>query len=82
LYQKLYRFLIPYNIRFIQASSTAKMAPILNNQAAWIKASKAYPLEVGPGPQPDPAEDEVVIKVAYAAANPLDWRVRRPFYPR
>ncbi|OKL57463.1 hypothetical protein UA08_06933 [Talaromyces atroroseus] len=52
------------------------MAPILKNEAAWLRASGAYPLEIGPGPQPDPAEDEVVIKVSYAAANPLDWRLQ------
>lgn len=56
-------------------NSNNNMAPILDNEAAWIKAFKAYPLEVGPGPQPDPTENEVVIKVAYAAANPLDWKV-------
>lgn len=55
------------------------MAPNFDNEAAWLESSKAHPLKVGPGPKPDPAEDEVVIKVAYAAVNPLDWKVRLPF---
>ncbi|EED21997.1 zinc binding dehydrogenase, putative [Talaromyces stipitatus ATCC 10500] len=49
------------------------MAPILDNEAAWLE-SLGHPLKVGPGPQPDPADDEVVIIVAYAAVNPLDWK--------
>ncbi len=36
----------------------------------------ANPLKIGPGPTPDPQDDEVVIKVAYAAVNPTDWGVR------
>jgi NADPH:quinone reductase-like Zn-dependent oxidoreductase len=53
------------------------MSPILDNEAAWLDSPSAYPLRVGPGPQPDPADDEVVIKVAYGAVNPLDWKVSR-----
>lgn len=45
------------------------------NEAAWIMAEKAKEMEVKEGPAPDPAADEVVIKVAYAAINPSDWRV-------
>jgi NADPH:quinone reductase-like Zn-dependent oxidoreductase len=52
------------------------MASTLKNQAAWIPAAKANPLKVGPGPTPNPSENEVVIKVAYAAVNPADWKVR------
>ena len=52
-----------------------KMATALKNEAAWITAAKARPLQVGPGPNPDPADYEVVIKVAYAAVNPTDWKV-------
>ncbi|CZR68146.1 related to oxidoreductase [Phialocephala subalpina] len=50
------------------------MAQITNNKAAWIPFEKAKYLEVGPGPTPDPGENEVVIKVAYAAVNPSDWK--------
>jgi NADPH:quinone reductase-like Zn-dependent oxidoreductase len=47
----------------------------ITNRAAWLQEEKANPLVVGAGPTPDPSEDEVVIKVAYAAVNPLDWKV-------
>lgn len=51
-----------------------KMAPITGNRAAWIPKENAT-IEVGPGPTPEPAENEVVIEVAYAAVNPTDWKV-------
>jgi len=51
------------------------MTSITDNQAAWITEAKTRPLKVGPGPVPNPAENEVVIKVAYAAVNPTDWGV-------
>lgn len=50
------------------------MSPIINNQAAWIPTEKAR-VEVGPGPVPNPKENEVVIEVAYAAINPADYKV-------
>lgn len=56
------------------------MSPITNNEAAWIPAEKAQ-VEVGPGPIPNPSENEVVIEVAYAAVNPTDWKVRFPKLP-
>lgn len=52
---------------------------ITDNQAAWQTAATTRPLKVGPGPTPDPAENEVVIKVAYAAVNSCDWNVRFNF---
>lgn len=58
-----------------------KMPPISGNEAAWLDSPGAYPLRVGPGPQPDPADNEVVIKVAYGAVNPLDWKVGFTFLP-
>ena len=54
------------------------MAPIIENKAAWIPRKGATPFEVGPAPAPEPAENEVVIEVAYAAVNPVDWKVSRP----
>ncbi|KAK4502240.1 hypothetical protein PRZ48_005665 [Zasmidium cellare] len=46
------------------------------NEAAWMMMKNAKELEVKEGPVPDPAAEEVVIKVAYAAVNPSDWRVQ------
>ncbi|KAH8697538.1 putative zinc binding dehydrogenase [Talaromyces proteolyticus] len=52
------------------------MTTIVDNEAAWLESFKGYPLKVGPGPKQEPAEDEIVIKVAYAAVNPLDWKLQ------
>ncbi|KUJ14517.1 putative quinone oxidoreductase [Mollisia scopiformis] len=52
------------------------MDPIKNNMAAWLLYEKAPNMEVAPGPKPNPAENEVVIKVAYAAVNPTDWKMQ------
>jgi NADPH:quinone reductase-like Zn-dependent oxidoreductase len=54
--------------------SRKKMSSVTGNEAAWIPAEKAR-CEVGPGPLPKPAENEVVIEVAYAAVNPIDYLV-------
>ncbi|KAF7166400.1 hypothetical protein CNMCM5623_000088 [Aspergillus felis] len=48
------------------------MSSVTGNEAAWVPAEKAR-CEVGPGPLPKPAENEVVIEVAYAAVNPIDY---------
>lgn len=48
------------------------MSQITDNKAAWITEKGARPFKVGPGPIPNPAENEVVIKVAYTAMNPVD----------
>ncbi|OKL60155.1 hypothetical protein UA08_04906 [Talaromyces atroroseus] len=48
------------------------MSHITNNRAAFITGKGIRPLEVGPGPVPNPAKNEVVIKVAYVAINPVD----------
>lgn len=52
---------------------------ITGNQAAWQTAAETRPLEVGPAPDPNPAENEIVIRVAYAAVNSCDWNVRAIF---
>ena len=56
------------------------MSSQLKNEAAWVVTEKAYPMEVRPGPVPDPAENEIVIKVAYAAVNPTDYKVKMLMY--
>ncbi|PYH78043.1 putative quinone oxidoreductase [Aspergillus uvarum CBS 121591] len=48
----------------------------LINQAAWQPKARTRTLQVGPGPTPSPNEHEVVIKVAYAAVNPTDWKMQ------
>lgn len=45
------------------------------NEAAWITSAKAKPMQVKPALAPTPGEKEVVIKVSYAAVNPVDWKV-------
>ncbi|KAF4539440.1 Oxidoreductase [Lasiodiplodia theobromae] len=46
------------------------------NIAAFLMAEKAYPLEVRESPYPTPVKDEVVIKTAAIAINPVDWIVQ------
>ncbi|KAJ5408943.1 alcohol dehydrogenase [Penicillium cosmopolitanum] len=50
--------------------------PSFINEAAWIASAKSKPLQVGPAPAPIPEENEIVIKVAYAAINPVDWKLQ------
>lgn len=47
----------------------------MSNQAAWIKAPKAQ-LSVGPAPEAKAGPGEVVIKNAFVAINPVDWKVQ------
>ncbi|KAJ5939218.1 alcohol dehydrogenase [Penicillium verhagenii] len=46
------------------------------NEAAWLEGPNIQALKIGPGPAPNPAENEVVIKVVYAAVNPVDWKLQ------
>ncbi|KAJ5106983.1 alcohol dehydrogenase [Penicillium angulare] len=46
------------------------------NKAVWAPAPNSRVLEVGPGPSPNPTENEVVIKVAYVAINPADHKLQ------
>ncbi|KAI9742857.1 MAG: hypothetical protein M1818_003586 [Claussenomyces sp. TS43310] len=52
------------------------MSPITGNKAAWLPTERATTMEVGPGPTPNPTENEVVVEVAYAAVNPTDWKMQ------
>ncbi|KAL0939587.1 Zinc-binding alcohol dehydrogenase domain-containing protein cipB 2 [Colletotrichum truncatum] len=47
-----------------------------NNEAAWIKHDKAYPLEVGPAPFPEAGPGEVVLKNQVIALNPVEWNIQ------
>lgn len=47
----------------------------MSNQAAWIKAAKAR-FEVDSAPPAKAGPGEVVIKNAYAAINPVDWKIQ------
>lgn len=60
---------------YLTLTSLGEMSYISGNIAAWLPTEKAAAVEIGPGPTPDPAENEVVIEVAYAAVNPTDWMV-------
>ncbi|KAE8445395.1 hypothetical protein EG329_013408 [Mollisiaceae sp. DMI_Dod_QoI] len=55
---------------------SGEMTQISDNKAAWLLAEQAPVMEVGTGPIPIPEENEVVIKVAYAAVNPADWKIQ------
>jgi len=45
------------------------------NEAAWIKVEKAQ-LQVDSAPYPKPKADEIVVKNAYVAINPVDWKIQ------
>lgn len=48
----------------------------MSNRAAWIKVAKAKPLEVASAPTAKAGPGEVVIKNAYLAINPVDWKIQ------
>jgi NADPH:quinone reductase-like Zn-dependent oxidoreductase len=50
------------------------MAP--TNNAAWIPAAKAHPMEVGPAEYPTVGAGELIIKAAAIAINPMDWFIQ------
>lgn len=50
------------------------MAP--TNKAAWIKAPRGYPMEVGPAEYPTVGEGETIVKVSAIAINPMDWHIQ------
>jgi len=47
-----------------------------NNKAAWITAPKAKPLKVDTGPDAKPGPDEILVKNAAVAVNPVDWKIQ------
>lgn len=46
------------------------------NKAAWLPAPKANPLSVQPAPYTPPAPDELLIRNAAVAINPVDWHLQ------
>jgi len=44
-----------------------------SNQAAWINAKSAKPLEFKSASHISPVESEIVVKNGATAINPLDW---------
>ena len=44
-----------------------------SNQAAWLTAKTARPLEVKPAPYTPPGENQIVVKNGAVAINPVDW---------
>lgn len=49
------------------------MAQTLENQAAWLPASKVTPLQIGPAPYPRPGPGELVVKNSALGINSVDW---------
>ena len=47
-----------------------------SNQAAWLTAAKANPLKVAEAPYTSPGPNEIVIKNAAIAINPIDWKIQ------
>ncbi|MCJ1282196.1 hypothetical protein MMC26_001519 [Xylographa opegraphella] len=47
-----------------------------SNTAAYQTAAKARPLEIRPAPYTSPGANEIVIKNAAVAINPLDWMLQ------
>jgi NADPH:quinone reductase-like Zn-dependent oxidoreductase len=52
----------------------------MSNQAAWLKAPKAN-LEVESAPTAKAGQGEVVIKNAFLAINPVDWKIQSYGFP-
>lgn len=77
MYTKFISNFIDHSIIYLDTPYLITMTSLLN-QAAWQPKARTRSLRVGPGPIPSPNEHEVVIKVAYAAVNPTDWKVSKP----
>lgn len=50
------------------------------NQASWITAAKAKPLKVDNADMWKPGPNEVLIKNAAWAVNPVDWKIQDSGY--
>ncbi|KAI1208404.1 GroES-like protein [Annulohypoxylon truncatum] len=50
------------------------MAPV--NKAASLSEPKAYPLKIDSSPYPTAGDGEIIVKVAAAAVNPMDWYIQ------
>ncbi|OTA59196.1 GroES-like protein [Hypoxylon sp. EC38] len=46
------------------------------NKAAILSKPKAYPITVDSSPYPTAGDGEIVVKVAAAAINPMDWYIQ------
>lgn len=62
------------------------MANVLDNQAAWIVASRTSPLRVSHAPYNTPGPDEIAIRSSAVAINPVDRKqqdldILIPSYP-
>ncbi|KAJ5158417.1 Polyketide synthase enoylreductase [Penicillium coprophilum] len=49
------------------------MAQTPENKAAWLSASKATPLEIGPAPYTAPGPGQIVVKNGALGINSVDW---------
>lgn len=49
------------------------MAQALENQAAWLPASKVTPLQIGPAPYTRPGPGQLVVKNSALGINSVDW---------
>ncbi|KAI1746383.1 GroES-like protein [Xylaria scruposa] len=50
------------------------MAP--SNTCAFLPAARANPLSIGPAPYPTVGKNEIIVKVAAAAINPIDYYIQ------
>lgn len=46
------------------------------NQGAYLPAAEANPLSIGPVDYPSVGDGEIIVKVAAAAVNPMDWYIQ------
>lgn len=46
------------------------------NQGAYLSAAEVNPLSIGPVDYPSVGDGEIIVKVAAAAVNPMDWYIQ------